>query len=1148
MSTANNFSILASAGTGKTYQLSVRIARLLMLDKIEPSQIIALTFTRAAAAEFYLRALERLKEAATDDAKRLQICGVHPKEDPSPVDQDNPLVLDPAKYPKEAFAKKLRELVLKSDRLALGTLDSFFVRLVNQFPLELGLETSHPSIVTDQQGPLLLENAVLRFFEEMGEGESLSQLGQHLTDYSDGKAAANPAETLIKMAKANHELLTLAPSVELWGKAAWIWPKGIPAELSLEGEIPEMGNDLSMVLTALERYPTGTEGSTTRRDQLTKKMECVAGVQRISDIKPEDLQSFLELYGPALKPECDKDFAVTHYEKTINLDEAEIQALRRLLWRLFSMAVRKAIKKTHALHACLTGFERAYDLENRRKGHLTFSDYVILLSAWLAPLARKEEVKQIVEEIQFRLDSQIKHWLLDEFQDTGTRQYDVLRRNIDEIIQQSDGDRSVFVVGDAKQSLYEWRSGNRELLTRLNDLISENGNRADLNQTRRCSPQVLKMVNALLSNLTDRKLGDYFSPISAKDWDSVFKPQVSHQKAPQIGQSLWVRITDEQAKEEPVATQARWIAEDLKRSGVLEDLSTDGNRRLKSGITCAILVGKNDDAADIAEMLRVQGIEATDEASTAVIRDNPVTAGLFAIIEATAHPDNGLARGLAWMSPTARRLLKDDNGRPNWPVTSRKVADLFAAHGAEAVADWLAGTITKEESSEFISKRVRQFRAIAADYDTTGGRDLSEFITFADSTHLRDTADKRSVQVITIHRSKGLEYDMVFMPCLNDRYHKIAEVRGNLLYMTPAMRQKSEAKVNSIYDESLFRPDWILSGMSSAVAQYIPGLKEANEALAGEGGYGSLCRLYVGMTRARIRLVMLSNKLSEDDLKINKKDGERAKTHFEHPSKHGGHDFAKFLESALKDSGEADKEFPKTESTIESEIAWSDSATPSDISWVGACGKKASGAGDKGASVILVPDGSKFVAAIRPSRNKPSSQPNTFEAPWAKTTSELRGKEFGTYVHELFARLERDADGFLAKLSTLTAAEGMETVHATAVERIKACLADKSIRQLLVEDIEGKLLWVERKAIVMNEKGLTPAVFDRVHIVPGKSAIIIDYKTATNRTDAYLKEHYIKQMESYRDAVSRLTGISPENIRAKLIGIQERGVSIVDVL
>ena len=1152
METANNFSILASAGTGKTYQLSVRVARLLMLERIEPSQIIALTFTRAAAAEFYLRALERLKEAATDDTKRLLICGVHPANDPSPVDKDNPLVLDPAKYPKEAFAKKLRELVLKSDRLTLGTLDSFFVRLVNQFPLELGLETSKPVTITEQQGPVLLEKAVQRFFGELGGSSALMQLGQQLSDYSDGKAAANPAETLLKMAKANHELLTLAPSAKLWGDPKSIWADTLPAELSLTGELPDFNNDLLIVLKGLERYPLNSDGKDTWRSQLTKKLQSVCGASRMRDINPNDLTDILNRYGPALTLKKDERLVISHYDTDVELDARETEAVRKLLWRLFSMAVRTAIKKTQALHACLTGFERAYELENRRKGYLSFGDYVILLSAWLAPLSRQDEVREVVEEIQFRLDSQIKHWLLDEFQDTGTRQYDVLRRNIDEIIQQEGSDRSVFVVGDAKQSLYEWRSGNRELLTRLNDLIAKNGLSVDLNMTRRCSPQVLKMVNALLNDLSGRNLGNYFSPIAARDWDSVFKLQQSHPKAPQVGQSLWVRITDEAAEEEPIETQARWIAGDLDRSQVLEDATKVGNRRLKAGVTCAILVGKNDDAATIAEMLRVNRIEASDEASTAVIRDNPVTAGLFAIIECAAHPDNGLARGLAWMSPTARRLVVDETGKPNWAGIARRVADLFAARGAEAVVDWLAGTIQKDESTPFLDKRLRQFRAIASDYDAMQSRNLSEFISFADSSHLRDTADRSSVQVITIHRSKGLEYDMVYMPCLNDGHHKMAEVRGNLLYMTPAMRQKSgETKGNSIYDETLFRPDWILAGMNGSIAKHIPVVKEAAEALAGEGGYGSLCRLYVGMTRARIRLVMVSNKLSDEATKIGKKGknaGLPAKTHFEHEDNHGSHDFAKFLESGLAGSEGTLTQPLKSKGAVEAEIVWSDSQDPADTSWVAACGKKAGTVETKPDAVVLVPNGRKFKAAIRPQRNKPSSQPNIAETPWAKASSELRGKQFGTYVHDLFAQLDRDADSFIQKLEQTRAAEGMEAVHTAAIERIKACLGDPEIRKLLVDDLEGKLVWVERRAVVMNDKGLTPAVFDRVHITPGKSALIIDYKTATGRSDAYLKEHYLKQMESYRDAVARITGIAVENIHCKLIGIQTNRLSIIDVV
>ena len=177
----NNFAILASAGTGKTYQLSVRIARLLMLDKVKPNEIIALTFTRAAAAEFYLRTLERLRDAATDKTKHLGICGDASAEG---VDQRNPLVLDPKVHTQEKFAAKLRELVLHADQLTLGTLDSFFARLVNQFALELGLETSKPATVSEQQAPALIERAVSVLFDKLEAEGKLGDLGAELTAFS----------------------------------------------------------------------------------------------------------------------------------------------------------------------------------------------------------------------------------------------------------------------------------------------------------------------------------------------------------------------------------------------------------------------------------------------------------------------------------------------------------------------------------------------------------------------------------------------------------------------------------------------------------------------------------------------------------------------------------------------------------------------------------------------------------------------------------------------------------------------------------------------------------------------------------------------------------------------------------------------------
>ncbi len=128
--------ILASAGSGKTYALTNRYIALLA-GGAAPERIVALTFTRKAAGEFFDEILKKLADAAADPgaAEKLarQISGRDEAEDkqravphsgtPGPAD----------------FMRLLRAVVDAMPRLGLGTLDSFFARVVRNFPLELGL-------------------------------------------------------------------------------------------------------------------------------------------------------------------------------------------------------------------------------------------------------------------------------------------------------------------------------------------------------------------------------------------------------------------------------------------------------------------------------------------------------------------------------------------------------------------------------------------------------------------------------------------------------------------------------------------------------------------------------------------------------------------------------------------------------------------------------------------------------------------------------------------------------------------------------------------------------------------------------------------------------------------------------------------------
>src|SRR5580700_9033885 len=121
MTPVRNTMILASAGSGKTYELTNRFVRLLA-GGAKPERIAALTFTRKAAGEFFDEILKKLAQAAREEAYAEKIAGQIGVPGLRAAD----------------FTGMLRGMVEAMPRLNLGTLDGFFARVVRAFPLELG--------------------------------------------------------------------------------------------------------------------------------------------------------------------------------------------------------------------------------------------------------------------------------------------------------------------------------------------------------------------------------------------------------------------------------------------------------------------------------------------------------------------------------------------------------------------------------------------------------------------------------------------------------------------------------------------------------------------------------------------------------------------------------------------------------------------------------------------------------------------------------------------------------------------------------------------------------------------------------------------------------------------------------------------------
>ena len=132
-----NLVIRASAGTGKTFALATRFLQLALFNKVPPERIVALTFSRNAAQEIYVKILERLwKAAANDDSAAKETEFLLEKFS----DAERAVIGQTFDGSKETYRRFLRAVVGVQDTGSIATLDSFILRVVRSFPLETGFD------------------------------------------------------------------------------------------------------------------------------------------------------------------------------------------------------------------------------------------------------------------------------------------------------------------------------------------------------------------------------------------------------------------------------------------------------------------------------------------------------------------------------------------------------------------------------------------------------------------------------------------------------------------------------------------------------------------------------------------------------------------------------------------------------------------------------------------------------------------------------------------------------------------------------------------------------------------------------------------------------------------------------------------------
>ena len=386
--------ILASAGSGKTFALSDRIVKLLATGA-KPEQIVALTFTRAAAAEFVSRTLEKLAKAASSE------------EEAADLRSEDRLNL-PDTCDAAFFRDLLRKTLLSMQRLTLGTLDSFFARLVTNNPTEVGLDGGRISNISDVEAADIRTQVIAQMMAETDPSE-IAEIWDLLRFLNQGKVVATPLKGFAETVKSLHDLVTLAKEESHWGDAGTIWPQGRPEIFKRPSEA-----ETQKAARALLAWLEPQTFHATFKKSLISIAENIGAMAHASDMSDSNWNNLDGRLRPIIHGKMGTDFTINYPAgekgKSIHLAAAACDALRLLARTAYSIALEEKLAQTKAMHRLLKRYDEIYDREIRQRGRLTFSDNVTLLL--------NAEGKF---DIDYRLDCSVKHWLFDEFQDTSTR-------------------------------------------------------------------------------------------------------------------------------------------------------------------------------------------------------------------------------------------------------------------------------------------------------------------------------------------------------------------------------------------------------------------------------------------------------------------------------------------------------------------------------------------------------------------------------------------------------------------------------------------------------------------------------------------------------------------------------------------------------
>lgn len=796
-SNPNNSSwVGASAGSGKTKVLTDRILRLLLPQNddskgTEPHKILALTFTKAAASEMELRIQKTLSSWATLNEDKLE------------KNLTSLLERKPTQNDKDSARRLFAKVIDAQGGLPIMTIHSFCTSVLSRFPLEAGLSPQNKAL-EELQALELLSKAQQQLIQKAksDKGSPLSNAISHLTEEQNEEQFSDLfSQIMNERAQLQRTLKDNFGIDGLYTRLCKLL--NIQPDITINDLFDNFFNDvpkqhLYKTINILSESKTKTDQG--RAQDIKNWLENDNQKNTFINYK----KVFLTTENIPRKNIASKKIIENniHVEKIL-----QAEALRILSFEEQLKSLKCAIL-TRDVFIIAEELLSLYSLLKEKESALDFDDLILKTVDLLKGRSLGLETGDMAPWVRFKLDQGIDHILVDEAQDTNPEQWEIIQSLCDDFF---DGEgaqnttRTIFVVGDEKQSIFSFQRASPEKFIEIKnwfkekiDLAQKKFDPVDINISFRTVRSILECVDSVFETLplhniksnhaTEHKVFRNGQPGFVELW-----PLFKTEKQDNI--NYWAPPIELKESQSGAAQLADHIGETIKSWIDNKETLESHNRPIHAGDIMILMRTRTPFVDQLVRALKTRNIPVSG-VDRMVLNDQLIVQDLCAAASFGLLPDDDLTLAcllksplIGWNDEDLETIALNRSGTLWSSLKETNHIDLikwleeliYFAHRESAFSFFslilqtpcpatnISGlSAFKKRLGEEIVDPLNEFLNSALSFEQEHSTSLHDFLY-----HHRNTSSSikremeetgNAVRIMTVHGSKGLQSPIVIMP------------------------------------------------------------------------------------------------------------------------------------------------------------------------------------------------------------------------------------------------------------------------------------------------------------------------------------------------------------------------------------------------